>query len=141
MADAPSQFVERYRTLGLTGGPMTRVEIDRLEIHLGLPIPGAYRAYLGIAGTSPPLELVGSDCHGQYLFEMRQGAIELLQEMGDPFTLPDDAIVFLMHQGYQFFYFHADGTNEDPPVYYCFEDRNTVERPYEHFSDWVAAIA
>ncbi len=141
MADAHSQFVDRYRARGLTGGSMNAAEIERLETHLGLPIPPAYRAYLAIAGASPPPELVGSDCHGRYLFGLREGAIELLKGSGDPFSLPDNAIVFLMHQGYQFFFFHADGKTDDPPVYYYFENRSAVERPYERFSDWVAAIA
>jgi hypothetical protein len=134
-------FIDRYRAIGLTGGPMDSASIARLEKHLGLPIPAAYRAYLAIAGNSPPPELVGSDCHDHYLFELRDAAIELVKESGDPFELPDDAIVFLMHQGYQFFYFQADGVTNDPPVYYYFENRPAVERPYERFSDWVAAIA
>lgn len=134
-------FLDRYRALGLIGAPMDSTEIAKLEEHLRLPIPAAYRAYLAIAGGSPPPELVGSDCHGRYLFELRDGAVELLNECGNPFTLPDDAVVFLMHQGYQFFYFQADGVTDDPPVYYYFEDRPEVERPYERFSDWVAAIA
>lgn len=140
MAPAPSHFVDRYSALGLMGGGMPDVEIERLEQHLGLPIPRTYRAYLAIAGSSPPPELIGSDCHGNYLYDLREGAIELLKESGEPFSLPDNAVVFLMHQGYQFFFFHADGITDDPPVYYYFENRPSVERPYERFSDWVAAI-
>lgn len=140
MAGTPSQYVDRYRALGLMGGGMSEVEIERLEKHLGLPIPRTYHAYLAIAGLSPPPELIGSDCHGHYLYDLREWAIDLLKESGEPFSLPDNAIVFLMHQGYQFFFFHADGINDDPPVYYYFENRASVERPYERFSDWVAAI-
>lgn len=141
MNSPPSSFIGRYRDLGLAGGPMDSASIERLEEHLGLPIPAAYRDYLAIAGASPPPKLVGSDCHADYLFKLHDWAIELLNESGDPFSLPDDAIVFLMHQGYQFFYVHADGDADDPPVYYYFENRSQVERPYERFSDWVAAIA
>src|SRR5262245_43287578 len=141
MTSAYASFVDRYRALGLTGGPMDPASIDRLEKHLGLPIPAAYRAYLAIAGAAPPPELVGSDCHDHYLFKLHDWAIELLKESGEPFRLPDDAIVFLMHQGYQFFYLHADGVSDDPPVYYYFENRSAYERPYERFSDWVAVIA
>jgi hypothetical protein len=141
MTLADASFIDRYRHRGLTGGLMDSASIARLEEHLGLPIPPAYRAYLGIAGASPPPELVGSDCHADCLFKLHDWAIELLKESGNPFPLPDDAIVFLMHQGYQFFYFHADGVTDDPPVYYYFENRLEPERPYERFSDWVAAIA
>lgn len=141
MSSAPPSFVDRYRALGLTGGPMDSSSITRLEEHLGLPIPTSYRAYLSIAGASPSPQLVGSDCHDHYLFKLHDWAIELLNESGDPFALPDDAIVFLMHQSHEFFYFHADGVTDDPPVYYCLENRSEVERPYSRFSDWVAAIA
>lgn len=114
--------------------------IARLEDHLARPIPPAWRAYLAIAGTSPPPKLVGSDCYGRYLFELHEWAIELLNESGIPFSLPDDAIVFLMHQGYQFCFFHADSVTEDPPVYRFIEDGTVAERTHERFSDWVAAI-
>ncbi|MBN2294814.1 MAG: SMI1/KNR4 family protein [Pirellulales bacterium] len=140
MTSDETSFINRYRRLGLSGVPMDSSSINRLEEHLGLPIPAAYRAYLNIAGAEPPPKLVGSDCHDHYLFNLHEWANELLKESGDPFRLPDDAIVFLMHQGYQFFYFRADGVNDDPAVYYYFEDRPACENPYDRFSDWVAAI-
>lgn len=120
---------------------MDAASIARLEKHLGLPIPDAYRAYLSIAGGSPPPELVGSVYHDHYLFKLHDWAVELLNESGNPFSLPDNAIVFLMHQGYQFFYFQADGVTDDPPAYYYYENRPAVECPYQRFSDWVADIA
>jgi hypothetical protein len=141
MISDTTSFIQRFRALGLTGLPMNAEQIARLETHLGLPIPSAYRAYLAIAGVSPSPALVGSDCHDHYLFDLRESAVKLLQESGNPFSLPEDAIVFLMHQGYQFFYFRADGVTNDPAVYYYFEDRSAPEFAYESFSDWVAAIA
>ncbi len=134
-------FIERYRAWGLTGGPMDSESIARLEGHLGLPIPSAYRDYLALAGAAPPTSLVGSECHGRHLLDLREWAVGILDESDTPLRLPDDAIVFLVHQGYQFLYFHADGATEDPPVYYFFEGRSEFERSYERFSDWVVAIA
>ena len=63
---------------------------------------------------------------------IKEGAEELLEDddtwlieergaEGNPFELPDDAFIFLMHQGYQFMYFHTADRNEDPPVYYYLE--------------------
>src|SRR6476619_4322433 len=43
-------YVHRYRSLGLTGSPMTPDQIAELERSLGLPLPAAYLAYLLIAG-------------------------------------------------------------------------------------------
>lgn len=140
MHSATEFFIKRYRDLGLTGGPMDAASIARLEEHLERPIPPAWRAYLAIAGSAPPPMLVGSDCFGDYLFELNGWAVELLKESGDPFSLPDDAIVFAMHQGYQFLYFISDGVTDDPPVYLYFENRPEPERAFARFSDWVAAI-
>lgn len=140
MAPTTGCFVEQYRSLGLSGGPWDAKSIDRLEKHLGLPIPAAYRAYLEIAGSSPPTELIGSDCHGSYLFNLREWAIELLSESAGSLILPDDAIVFLMHQGYQFFYIRADGKTADPPVFYYFEGWTNFKQSHKQFSDWVATI-
>ena len=142
MSDAVTEFVGRYRSLGITGSPLTPGQVAALEQHLGLPLPAAYRAYLLVAGAYPPPKLVGSDCHGQYLYKLRGWADELLRESGRPFELPADAVVFLMHQGYQFFYFRADGCDDDPPVFYFIEGMGapfTPERRFERFSSWVAA--
>lgn len=141
MAPSVDSFVQHYRSMGLSGKPMVSATIARLETHWGRRLPAAYHAYLLIAGDSPPRKLVGSDCHADRLFELHDWAIELLSESQNPLTLPEDAIVFLMHQGYQFFFIRADGTTEDPPVYYYVEDRLEFERTDERFSDWVAAIA
>jgi hypothetical protein len=141
MDETVADFVNRYRSLGLTGSPFDCQRLDALEKHHGLRLPPAYRAYLLIAGSGPPPELVGSDCHGDYLFKLREWGQELLKESGNPFELPTDAVVFLMHQGYQFFYFHADGLAEDPAVFYYFENWPAAERKYERFSDWVAVVA
>src|SRR5262245_4753342 len=135
-----ADFVNRFRSLGLTGEPSDVNAIDALEKHLGLQLPKAYRAYLLIAGSAPPPGLVGSDCHGASLFKLREWGLELLKQSGNPFELPADAVVFLVHQGYQFFYFHA-GVTDDPPVFYYFENSPAPERKYERFSDWVAVVS
>lgn len=139
MGGAVEEFLNRYRSLGLAGSPQTPEQVAALERHLGLPLPAAYRAYLLVAGADPPPELVGSDCHGDYLYQLREWADELLEESGRPFALPTDAVVFLMHQGYQFFYFRADGIAADPVVFYYFENWPAPQQRHDRFSDWVAA--
>jgi len=130
-------FIERYKALGLKGSPWTARQVKALEQHLGFLLPSSYQAYLMIAGDSPPPALTGSDCHADYLFDLREWGEELLGECGNPFKLPDHAVVFLMHQGYQFLYFDADGINEDPPVFFYFENWTAAEKRYDCFSDWV----
>lgn len=82
MTSTPTAFFDRYGNLGLIGGPMDSASIARLGEHLGLPIPVAYCANVAIAGASPPPELVGSDCHADYLFKRRDWALDLLNESG-----------------------------------------------------------
>jgi hypothetical protein len=105
-----------------------------------LPLPESYRAYLLLAGEYPPTSLVGSDCHGDRLFELRAGAETLLHECGDPFQLPKQAVVFWMHQGYQFAYFECDGKSADPAVWYYYENKPAPTLWYPRFSEWVAAF-
>jgi hypothetical protein len=64
----------------------------------------------------------------------------LLEESGRPFALPPDAVVFAMHQGYQFCYFHAEGITDDPAVFYYFEGWPAARQPNDRFSDWVAQL-
>ena len=126
--------------MGLTGCAWDESDIARLEEHLGLPIPVAFRAYLLIAGGSGPHELVGSDVCGNCVYRLREGAISLLAGNDNPFRLPNDAIVFFAHQGYQFCYFHADGITDDPPVYFYLEGdtKSDAQRMInERFTDWV----
>lgn len=142
MADAVEEFVAHYRSIGLAGSPLRPDQVAGVERHLGLPLPPAYRAYLLLSGAYPPPALVGSDCHGQYLFQLSAWADELLEECSRPFTLPADAVVFLMHQGYQFLYFRADGRTDDPPVFYFIEGMASQSAPelrFERFSAWVEA--
>jgi len=120
---------------------MTEPQIDDFSASIGQRLPPSYRAYLSIAGISPPPNLVGSDCYGHYLPQLYEWAVELLAECKYPFTLPENAVVFLVHQGYQFFYFIADGSDSDPAVYYYFEGNTSAERAYESFTDWVQAVA
>lgn len=72
-------------------------------------------------------------CH---LPDLREIAEQLLQENNQP-PLPAQAFVFLMHQGYQFLYFVADGKNDDPPVYGYLEGEQGIVKKFEHFSEMV----
>src|SRR6266571_2080519 len=97
------------------------VEIESLQEALGLTLPETYRERLEIMGRSAGRYLAGSDAFYPDLLELRQQAEELLSENGHPFSLPEDAFVFLVHQGYQFLYFRAVPLDQDPPVIYYLE--------------------
>ena len=139
MNDTIAEYVSRFRSLGLDGGAATDGEVAELERSAGV-LPASYKAYLLIAGREPPRAWVGSDCTIRHLPGLREGAEELLRENGQP-PLPARAFVFLMHQGYQFFYFEADGKDEDPPVLHYLEGQPNVVRRFERFSELVAVCA
>jgi hypothetical protein len=117
MSDAVAAFLERYRELGLDGSPNAPGDVAQLEKEAGVPLPAAYKAYLLIAGQQPSTAWVGSDCTIQHLPKLSGWAEHLLSVNHQP-ALPKQAFVFIMHQGYQFKYFIADGRSDDPPVSY-----------------------
>lgn len=100
--------------------------VDDLERAMQVALPRQYREFLFAAGRAAPGFFTGTDFFGRVLYDLREGAIELLEENGNPFALPDDAFVFTMHQGYQFHYFRCDGT-DDPRVYYYVEGQPVLE--------------
>lgn len=140
MREAVREYLQRFRSLGLKGSPCSASEVERLQSDSGLPLPAAYKAYLLIAGQAPPPAWVGSDCAVRHLPSLRAEAERLLRESGRP-PLPTEAFVFLMHQGYQFFYFVADGRSDDPEIFYYFEGEPAVVRSFDRFSDLVAVVA
>ena len=141
MDAATQKFVDRYCMLGLLGSPCRPEQVTALERHLETAFPPAYRAYLLVAGLSPPPALIGSDCTLDYLYDLRGWAEELLEEWHRPFELSKQAVVFLMHQGYVFLYFQAGGGNEDPAVFRFLEGDPGPVQKSERFSDWVADVS
>jgi hypothetical protein len=133
------QYLAQYRKVGLQGGPATEFEISQLEQVAGL-LPASYKAYLLIAGRKPPSFWIGSDCTLHHLQDLRDAADNLLHEDGQP-PLPENAFVFLMHQGYQFFYFGRDPADDDPPVFYYLEGAPRIVKRFERFSELMIKCA
>jgi hypothetical protein len=121
--------------------PCTEDEIAFLERWLKRPFPQAYREFLHWMGYWGGGLLVGSDFFYERLMNMQEGARALLEEDHYPGELPEDAFVFFMHQGYQFYFFRfSEGA--DPPVSYYLEDpekpeQSTITRAYAHFSTFL----
>lgn len=63
-----------------------------------------------------PKKLIGTDLFSNDN-ELKEGALELLKDDNAKNLLSDKDFVFMMHQGYMFWYFRANG-NENPSVYY-----------------------
>ena len=112
-------------------------DIAKLESKFGVQLPGPYKRFLSRFGRdkSASRMLVGTDYFVPVLFKLRDWAEELLHEDGFPFQLHPQDFVFLMHQGYQFCYFRADGANDDPPVFYYLENQKKPEQKFGSVSD------
>lgn len=55
-------------------------------------------------------------------------------------VLPEDAIAFMMHQGYQFMFVRS-GEGEDPPVYYYREQGGEFEKKADQLSQFLLDVA
>ena len=74
----------------------------------------------------------GSDFACRELVQMNTLARKLVRDTGA--SIPDNAFVFLMHQGYQFLYFLV-GEESDPQVH-LFDDGGTLKPIGLTFADW-----
>lgn len=137
MDDKVTAFLRRYEAMGLEGTPASPDEVAALEHQLGMKFPGAYKAFLFILGRDGGSDFIGSDCTIRHLPNLRRGAEDLLRRCGSQYTLPAKAFVFLMHQGYSFFYFVADQTSDDPAVYGYLESDPAPVKKSDSFTAWL----
>jgi SMI1 / KNR4 family (SUKH-1) len=113
-------------------------EIAALEERLRRVFPAAYREFLLWTGRAAGDFWAGSHAFYSDLPDIQQWAVDLLRENSFPAELPPDALVFFMHQGYQFLFVRTS-EGDDPPVYYYNETQpaQTFVRRAEHFSQFL----
>jgi hypothetical protein len=95
--------------------------LSRIEQENQISLPEIYKDFYRLCSNSIPANLIGTDLRNSYS-ELNQWAIELLEEDGVENFLDDKDFVFMMHQGYMFWYFKADGI-PDPIVYGYYENK------------------
>jgi hypothetical protein len=106
----------RYQESARTFVGAEETELAALERRIGGPLPAVYRTFAATMGRHAGDLFCGSDVGSDRWPELHRMATELVVESGADFTLPADAHVFLVHQGYQFSYVLADA-GFDGPVY------------------------
>jgi len=94
-------------------------DLTEIEIKRGITLPKIYKDFYILCLKAIPKTLVGSDLFNYYP-DLNNSAVDLLKENEVENFLERDDFVFLMHQGYVFLYFKADG-NSDPIVYRYYE--------------------
>lgn len=111
-------------------------KLNKIENECNISFPNVYRDFYALCSSSMPSNLIGADLINNYSFsDLRNGAIELLEEDGVDNFLKNDDFVFMMHQGYMFWYFKANG-DSDPIVYGYYEGKLKPDN-LGHFSDFV----
>jgi hypothetical protein len=95
----------------------TPEQVAWLEQSIGRDLPRTYKEFLLAMGYG-----AGSFFRGTDMFTDPDDMLEIHKSAADTFydatglTLPDNAFVMYLHQGYLFAYFLIDGS-DDPPVY------------------------
>lgn len=96
-------------------------QLSSIEQENQISLPEIYKDFYRLCSITIPPKLIGTDLRNYYS-ELNQGAIELLLENGVENFLDKKDFVFMMHQGYIFWYFKGDGT-PDPIVYGYYEGK------------------
>jgi hypothetical protein len=92
-------------------------------------LPLIYREYLEVFGQEECNAIfTGIDATYNYLVDMKKTAVELIDNFGDGlFELPDDAFVFAMIQGTDFWYFRTQPLENNPQVLLYLEGEGTAQ--------------
>ncbi len=111
-------------------------KLSRIENECGILLPEIYKDFYNSCSTAIPDNLIGTDLINNNSFiDLRNWAYELLTgDRVDNFVKNDD-FVFMMHQGYVFWYFSANN-DPDPIVYGYFEGRLQSDN-CGHLSDFI----
>lgn len=100
--------------------PCSKDDLSKLvKLSSTRTLPKTYLDFMNKAGNGIEF-LVGTDYSMKYIFDLKEGAIELLEENNSIKKLADNQFIFMMHQGYIFWFFNLnDGDN---PAVYCYDE-------------------
>jgi SMI1-KNR4 cell-wall len=112
-------------------------EIALIEKDQNIKVPRLYRDFLLRIGRGAGRLLEGSDAFFPAIIGLRKAALDLLAANSECFGLPENALVFLMHQGYLFLCLLTAVGDEDPPVLTYEEGAGVLEQRWPHFSDFL----
>ncbi len=112
-------LISSYITYRIYKKELVIRKISKIEEEKGVIFPKSYKDFFLVCENSIPKVFIGSDLYNRNP-EISDWAIELIQESNVENFLKETDFVFLMHQGYMFWYFNANG-KENPDVYYYYE--------------------
>ncbi len=115
----------------------TRQEIENIEETCGVTLPSSYRSFLRHLGRSSGSFLQGHTCHYPRLRKLQDRAKRAFQREGVESEFENSYFAFLGSQSVVFYYFDTEGGRSDPPVYVLAEGRESPERYFDSYSEWL----
>ena len=109
-------------------------KLSRIEQEMQIELPEIYKDFYELCSSCIPENLVGTDLINNYS-NLYEAAIELLEEDGVENFLDKDDFVFMMHQGYIFWYLNANGDLN--PIVYCYHEGKLKPDNLGLFSDFI----
>lgn len=97
----------------------TMAQVDEVQNCMPGKMPLAYRLFLQTMGAGAGCYFRGTSIYYPTMIGLTEDAQGILEDDDGNTKLPDDALVFAMHQGYQFFCFRCNSDN--PPVHHYME--------------------
>lgn len=96
-------------------------KLKRLEKKLNINLPLVYRDFFQMCENKLPKQLIGTDLCNNF-DNLKEGAYELIEEDKADIFLNESDFVFMMHQGYMFWYFEVNG--DDNPIVYFYREQD-----------------
>jgi len=111
--------------------------LSRIEQERKIALPEIYKDFFRRSLCSMPADLAGTDLDNT-TGVLTEGANELLMENSVENFLHEKDFVFMMHQGYMFWYFRADG---DPdPLVYGYQERQMRPEKIQPLSSFLQSL-
>ncbi|AHN22392.1 MULTISPECIES: SMI1/KNR4 family protein [Lysinibacillus] len=121
--------------------PCSKDDISKLvELSPTRTLPKTYLDFMNKAGNGIEF-LVGTDYSMKYIFDLKEWAIELLEENNFIKKLTDNQFIFMMHQGYMFWFFNLN--DGDDPAVYCYDesvDLDDFNKVSDTLSDFLISL-
>lgn len=103
-------------------------------------LPDSYKEFLRAIGRNASRLWLATEYTYDELIRLKDDALKLLEQNGNPIALPDDAFVFHMIEGLMFYYFHTQNEDNDPSVYIYSEIEHEHSKVNERLSDYLLNI-
>jgi hypothetical protein len=110
-----SRLEDLARQIGARG--CTEAEVAAVAADQGLRLPSSYRVFLQLMGKHRGALMSDTVVGYPEIIGLRDTVETLVDEHSEPHALPNDAVVFALHQGYEFWFLRST-EGPDPAVWF-----------------------